>query len=126
MTEWTGCSRRNFFRRWPAAAAAALWGQPATTALPTRAWIILECGWEHDDEYAYQSGYYPESQVYFDQEAAAAECRRLCAAFFAAQTPQEFNVDFGAHPDIDEETATWDALLQDGFPAPFTVEELTA
>jgi hypothetical protein len=99
---------------------------------PQRAWVIVELGWEHNDEFTYAEGEYPRTQLFFDKALAEAECQRLSAEFFAAETPTEFEVDFAAyldeaeHHSFDELAITWDGLRSRGFPDPYYVLELGA
>ena len=118
-------SRRDFFQQAaaaPAATASAIGGE---LRLPTKAWIIVALGWEHNDEICYPEGQYPQTRLYFDKAVAEAECDRLCREFYAEQTPQEFDADLIGY-DCDPETATWEDLLEGGFPAPYSVLELDA
>lgn len=126
MATETNYSRRNFFGCFPGTVASALVGSPATAPHPTRAWIILTLTWEYNDEFTYPDGSSPEPTVYFDPALAESACRRLCAEFYAAQTPQEFEVDFTSYPDVDPETATWEQLERAGSPAPYSVQELNS
>lgn len=116
-------SRRAFLGRTAAAPAAALSGTRPTLPATGRAWIIVELGWEYNDEAAWPEGQYPRTVIYRDKEEAEAECRRLQEAFFARQTPQEFEVDVASW-DCDPETATWEELIAAGFPEPYYVQEM--
>lgn len=84
----------------------------------------MELDWEYNDEFTYSEGNSLRSQMYLDKAAADAECQRLCAEFFAAETPIEFDVDFeGYHfADRDPETTTWEELCAAGFPDPYFVQ----
>ena len=99
---------------------------------PQRAWVIVELGWEHNDEFTCAEGETPLTQLFFNKALADAECQRLCAEFFAAETPTEFEVDFAAYLDeaehhgFDELTITWEGLRARGFPDPYYVLELGA
>ncbi|MEK6259900.1 MAG: hypothetical protein AABP62_14870 [Planctomycetota bacterium] len=99
---------------------------------PQQAWVIVELGWEHNDEFTSAEGEYPRTQLFFDKALADAECQRLCTAFFAAETPIEFEVDFAAYRDeaehhsFDELAVTWEGLRASGFPDPYYVLELGA
>lgn len=101
-------------------------------AIPQRAWVIVELGWEHNDEFTYAEGETPLTQLFFDKGLADAECERLCAEFFAAETPSDFEVDFAAylnegdHQDFDELGITWETLRERDFPDPYYVLELGA
>src|SRR6266852_7948665 len=112
-------SRRSFFRNAVTATAvgAAQAVEAATgpgTQTPQRAWTIVGVNWEYNDEFCYEAGEFVESKVYFNEEEAKAECKKLCDAFFG-QSPQQFEPCWHAY-DVDPETATWDDLRQDGFP----------
>ncbi len=97
---------------------------------PQRAWVIVELGWEHNDEFTSAEGEYPRTQLFFDKALADVECQRLSAEFFTAETPTEFEVDFAAYLDeaeqrnFDELTITWEGLRARGFPDPYYVLEL--
>ena len=97
-----------------------------------RAWLIVELGWEHNDEFTSAEGEYPLTQLFFDKTLADTECQRLCTEFFAAETPTEFEVDFAAyfdeaeHHSFDKLAVTWDGLRERGFPDPYYVLELGA
>ena len=112
-------SRRQFFQH---AAVAPLAAAGAPTEKPDKAWIIVEVGWEYNDEFTYEQGESPRLIVYFNREEADAECKRLCDEFFAQQSPQEFPVYFECYEVPD--TASWEELLEAGFPDPFSVMEL--
>ena len=86
---------------------------------PPRAWIIVACGWEYDDEGQSPSGEYPRTDLYYDRSAAEAECRRLCEEFYGAEPPEEFVRDL--EPAGDD----WESALAAGVPEPFYVLELT-
>ena len=100
--------------------------------VPQRAWLIVELGWEHNDEFTSAEGEYPRTQLFFDKALADIECQRLSAEFFAAETPTEFEVDFEAyldeaeHHSFDEHAVTWEGLRARGFPDPYYVLELGA
>lgn len=119
-------SRREFF------------GQAATASLvpgiarPRQAWIIVALGWEYNDEFHYPEGQYPQPRLFYDRPEADATCRRLCDAFFAEQSPEEFEVDWSLYAPprasergFDESTVTWDEVRAEGFPDPYFVLELT-
>ena len=97
-----------------------------------RAWLIVELGWEHNDEFTSAEGEYPLTQLFFDKALADAECQCLCTEFFTAETPTEFEVDFAAYfdevtlRDFDELAITWETLRERGFPDPYYVLELGA
>lgn len=100
---------------------------------PRQAWIVVEQGWEYNDEFHYPEGEYPRSRLFSQRTDAEAECRRLCERFYAEQTPAEFEVDWSAYgpdrlfaPGGDEESVTWQEIREQGFPEPFFVMELTA
>lgn len=123
-------SRRAFLGQAAAGPAADL---ISSTPQPRNAWILVALGWEYNDEFTYPEGEYPQSVLYHDRAAADAECRRLCDEFFAAQTPEEFEIDWESYlpgcygrPDFDESTVNWDELRKAGFPEPFYVLELTS
>lgn len=120
-----GVSRRTFF------------GQAATASLvpgitrPRQAWIIVALGWEYNDEFTYEEGQYPRPTLYYDRNEADAACKRLCDAFFAEQSPDEFEVDWSLYAPprasergFDESTVTWDEVRAEGFPDPYSVLEL--
>ena len=118
-------SRRGFFQQAaaaPAATASAIGGE---LRLPAKAWIIVALGWDHDDEICYPEGQYPQSKLYYDRAAAEAECDRLCRELYAEMPPQDFDPDFLGY-DCDPESATWEDLLDGGFPTPYFVLELEA
>lgn len=122
-------SRRAFLSR---AAAGPAAGLVPSTASPRKAWILVALGWEYNDEFAYPEGEYPQSVLYDNRAAADAECRRLCDEFFAAQTPEEFEIDWESYlpgcydrPGFDESAVSWDELREAGFPDPFYVLELS-
>jgi len=97
---------------------------------PQRAWVIAEVGWEYNDEFTYAEGAFPRTQLFFEKALADTECQRLCAEFFAAETPAEFEVDYATYfdettsGDFDEHAVTWEALRERGFPDPYYVLEL--
>ena len=123
-------SRRRFFTHLVTAGAGSLVrliaaAVPAREAIPPQqAWVILELGWEYNDEFTYPEGEFLRSKLFFDQATAETKCQRLCAEFFAAATPDEFEVDFeGFHlAGRDPATITWDELRAAGFPDPFSVQ----
>jgi hypothetical protein len=84
----------------------------------------MERSWEYDDEFTYPDGEFVRSKLFLDKASAETECQRLCAEFFAAETPEEFGVDFeGLHlADRDPATVTWEDLRATGFPDPFSVQ----
>jgi len=100
--------------------------------VPQRAWVIVELGWEHNDEFTYSEGEFPLTHLFFDKARADTECLRLCSEFFTSETPTEFQVDFAAYldeaeqHDFDELTITWEGLRARGFPDPYYVLELGA
>lgn len=114
--------------------ARVVTGAAPASALPTpqRAWLIVELGWEHNDEFTSPEGETPLTQLFFDKTLADTECQRLSAEFFAAETPTEFEVDFAAyldeaeHQSFDELAITWKGLRSRGFPDPYYVLELGA
>ena len=123
-------SRRGFFGRMAAAPVATI---APTLEQPPRAWILVALGWEYNDEFNYPEGEYPETRLYCRRDEADAECRKRCVAFFADQTPAEFEVDFTnwlpdrvSDSDFDEDAVTWDELRTAGFPDPYYVLELTS
>lgn len=122
-------SRRKFFGQAAVVPAVGL----APTEIPRRAWILVAQGWEYNDEFAFPEGEYPQTRLYYDRAEAEAECRRQCDVFDAAQTPDEFEIDWEVwlpdrfdDPDFSEESVTWEAVRDAGFPAPFYVLELTS
>ncbi len=122
-------SRRAFFRQAVAAPIATTAG--VNEALPKQAWIILEVNWGFNDEFTYEEGERALRTLYYTKEHAEQECQRLCDAFFAAETPQQFEVRFELYEDAfpagtSEESVTWEQLRQAGFPNPYSVQELQA
>lgn len=117
-------SRRSFLGA--AAMAAATVPLPATASLiPQRAWIVVEAAWEYNDDWSYPTeGVHPLGTVYFDRVTAEAECARLCEEFHSEQTPEEFGVDWETYITKEPESATWDELYAQGYPAPYSVMEL--
>jgi hypothetical protein len=91
---------------------------------PQEAWVIMELGWQYNDEVTYPEGEFLRTKMFLDKGAAEAECQRLCAEFFAAESPEEFEADFESFhlADRDPSTITWDELRAAGFPDPFSVE----
>ena len=119
-------SRRAFFGQMTSGCGVGL---AATTVAPAKAWIIVALGWEYNDEWAFAEGELPQREVYYDKDAADAECQRLIAEFFAQETPAEFEIDWSFYfPDgvEDEESVTWNQVQAEGFPDPYYVLELTA
>jgi hypothetical protein len=119
-------SRRAFLGQTAVAPAA---GIAATPERPQEAWVIVATNWQYNDEYTYPEGEEVLPKVYFDQQAAEEECRRMCEQFFAGQTPLDFEVDFESYrhelpKDVTEETVTWEQLCSAGFPAPYYVQEM--
>jgi hypothetical protein len=90
--------------------------------------VITELRWEYNDEFTYPAGEFLRLNMFFDKESAEAECQRLCAGFFAAETPEEFQVDFEAFhlAGRDPATVTWDELRAAGFPDPYFVQLVQA
>ncbi|MBS1983330.1 MAG: hypothetical protein JST16_04085 [Bdellovibrionales bacterium] len=84
----------------------------------------MELGWEYNDEFTYPDGEFLRSNMFLNKAAADAECERLCAAFFATQTPEEFEIDLeGYHLAArDPATVTWDEVRAAGFPDPYYVQ----
>lgn len=92
---------------------------------PKQAWVILQQGWENNDEATYSAeGSYVCGTVYYDKDAADTECDKLRKEFFERETPEEFGADFSNY-DLDED-ATWEELCKAGFPDPYWVVELNA
>lgn len=121
-------TRRMFFRRGASAPVAGLLKEADR---PQKAWIIVELGWEYNDEFTYQEGEYPLPKVYFDRQEADRECARRCREFFAAQTPEEFEVDFDQYrpdlpPGATPQSVTWEQLREAGFKQPYIVQEMEA
>lgn len=120
-------SRREFFGQAPAGAVASL----IAAESPPRAWIILQQGWEHNDEFSYPAGELAHSTLYYDRAAAEAACRQWNDEFYAEQTPAEFDVDWslyfpeGLPEDLDEASVTWDHLKEAGWEDPYSLRELT-
>lgn len=122
-----GVSRRAFFGQ------AATAGLLPHLARPRQAWIIVALDWQYNDEFTWPEGQCPQQTLYYDRTLADAECRRLCDAFFASQTPEEFEVDWSLYAPsrvsqsgFDESTVTWDEVRALGFPDPYFVLELTS
>lgn len=84
----------------------------------------MELGWEYNDEFTYPEGEFLRSNMFLNKASADAECERLCVEFFAAETPEGFEVDLeGYHlADRDPATVTWDELRAAGFPDPYFVQ----
>lgn len=84
----------------------------------------MQLGWEYNDEFTYPEGEFLRSKLFLDKASADAECERLCAEFFAAKMPDEFEVDIDTFhlADRDPATITWDELRIAGFPDPFSVQ----
>ncbi|HUQ69132.1 MAG TPA: twin-arginine translocation signal domain-containing protein [Planctomycetaceae bacterium] len=121
-------SRRGFLGLVGSAAAAPM---PVAPPSPARAWIILARNWVYNDEISYPDGTSPRTAVFYDQTQAEAECRRLCEAFYAEQTPEEFEPDWHEYfpdygRDFDESAVTWEQMRDAGFPEPYLVQELTS
>ena len=97
---------------------------PLREATPQQAWVIMELGWEYNDEFTYPEGEFLRSNMFLNKARSGAECERLCAEFFAAETPEEFEVDLeGYHlADRDPATVTWDELCAAGFPDPYITQ----
>lgn len=91
---------------------------------PQQAWVIMELGWEYNDEFTYPEGEFLRTKMFLDKASAEAECQRLCAEFFAAETPDEFEVDYECFhlAERDPSTVTWDELRVAGFLDPFSVQ----
>lgn len=85
--------------------------------------MIMELGWEYNDEFTYPEGEFLRSNMFLNKATADGECQRLCAEFFATQTPEEFEVDLeGYHlAGRDPTTVTWEELRAAGFPDPYYV-----
>ena len=123
-------SRRSFFTHVFTAGAGAVArvvtaaGPTQNTIAPQEAWVITELGWQYNDEVSSPEGEFLRTKMFLDKAAAEAECQRLCAEFFAAETPDEFEVDLeGFHlAERDRSTITWDELRAAGFPDPFSVQ----
>ncbi|MFO1045222.1 MAG: hypothetical protein U0941_25885 [Planctomycetaceae bacterium] len=122
-------SRRRFFTQLVTAGTGGL-ARTVTSAVPTRestpqqAWVILELGWEYNDEFTYPEGEFLRSNMFLNKAAADAECERLCIEFFAAQTPEDFEVDLEGYrlADRDPATVTWEELRAAEFPDPYYVQ----
>ncbi|MFO1045857.1 MAG: hypothetical protein U0941_29085 [Planctomycetaceae bacterium] len=122
-------SRRRFFTNLVTAGTGGL-ARLVTAAVPLReappqqAWVIMELGWEYNDEFTYPEGEFLRSNMFLNKASADAECERLCVEFFAAETPEGFEVDLeGYHlADRDPATVTWDELRAAGFPDPYFVQ----
>ena len=122
-------SRRRFFTQFVAAGTGSLArlvtaAVPAQEASPQQAWVIMELGWEYNDEFTYPEGEFLRSNMFLNKAAADAECERLCAAFFATETPEEFEIDLeGYHLAArDPAAVTWDEVRAAGFPDPYYVQ----
>lgn len=121
-------SRRRFFAHIVTAGAGGLarlmaTAVPSQQGLSQQAWVIMERGWEYNDEFTYSEGEFLRSNMFLSKAAADAECERLCAEFFVAETPEQFEVDLeGYHlAGRDPATVTWEELRTAGFPDPYYV-----
>ena len=120
-------SRREFFGQAPACAVATL----IATEPPPRAWIVMQQGWEHNDEFSYASGELAHSTLYYDQASAEAACQTLNDEFYAQQTPAEFDVEWyeyfphGLPDGLTEDEVTWDRLKEEGWADIYFLRELT-
>lgn len=120
-------SRREFFGQAPAGAVATL----IAAEPPPRAWIIMQQGWEHNDEYSYTSGELAHSTLYYDRTAAEAACQKLNDEFYANETPTEFDLDWflyfpqGLPAGQMEEDVTWDHVINAGWDDIYFLRELT-
>ena len=121
-------SRRRFFTNLVTAGTGGLArlmaaAVPSQQGLPQQAWVIMELGWEYNDEFTYPEGEFLRSNMFLNKASADAECERLCAEFFARETPEAFEVDLeGYHlADRNPATVTWDELRAAGFPDPYYV-----
>lgn len=56
-----------------------------TVNFPERAWIILEQNWEHNDEFYVPDGERANTELYYVESEATAECLRLTEEFLAAE-----------------------------------------
>lgn len=98
---------------------------------PPRAWIILRQEWEYNDEWTYPVGETAMTDLYYDQAAAEAACRKLNEEFYAHQTPAEFEVDLsnyfpeGLSEGKSETDITWEELQAAGWPDPFLLQQLS-
>ena len=122
-------SRRRFFTNLVTAGIGRLVRPiapvaPSQQGLPQQAWVIMELGWEYNDEFTYPEQKFLRSNMFLNKARSGAECERLCAEFFAAETPEEFEVDLeGYHlADRDPATVTWDELCAAGFPDPYITQ----
>lgn len=119
-------SRRQFFSRAPAGAVAALVAHP-----PPRAWIILELNWQYNDEFSYSEGEFAHFTLYYDRAAAESACAEFNSAFYAAQSPARFEIDWATYfPDglaegQTESDITWNDVKERGWNDPYFVHELT-
>lgn len=94
---------------------------------PERAWIIMEQRWHYNDEYYLADGGCAQLTLYYSQDEAAAECRRLCEEFFATESPEDFRDELESYLDPDSgepSEVTWDQLLDAGYAGPYHVLEL--
>lgn len=129
MTESpSSMNRRGFFGQTVAGTASGM----LSAGPPRQAWIVVAVGWEYDDEFHYPEGQYPQPRLFYDRTEADTECRRLCGAFFAEQTPEDFEIDWSLYspdrasePGFDESSVTWDEVRALGFPDPYFVLELS-
>jgi hypothetical protein len=103
-------------------------GKTDEEQVPPVGWILVGQNWLYNDEVTVPDGVIPEPVFFRDRAVAERECARRCAEFFAAQTPQEFEVDFDNYGDGSEDLAalTWDDLRERGFPDPYMLLPLTA
>ena len=110
-----------------AATAAAIPSQVPAARFPEQAWIILEQGWEHNDEFFVPGGELAHLQLYYCESEAAAECLRLAEEFFATEPPTDYHDEMASYlaPDTyDPEEVTWDQLRAAGYQGPFRVQAL--
>ena len=110
-----------------AGTAAAIPQQAPATRFPERAWIILEQGWEHNDEFFVPGGELAHLQLYYCESEAAAECLRLAEEFFATEPPTDYRDEMESYlaPDTyDSEEVTWEQLRAAGYRGPFRVQAL--
>ena len=72
-------SRRQFFTHLVAAGTGSLARLVTTVAPvpetlpPQHGWVIVELGWEYNDEYTYSEGEFLRTQLYLDKAAAEAD-----------------------------------------------------
>ncbi len=106
---------------------AAIPSRAPATRFPKKAWIILEQGWQHNDEFYAPEGELTHPELYYCQSEAAAECLRLNEEFFVTEPPTDFRDEMESYLEpntYDPEEVTWDQLRAAGYRGPFRVQAL--